>query len=122
MTESQRSNALNIINGEESIVSNLFEVNGEIKSGVLEDLELSKKRHFSANSILKSQQINEELSNINDLDRLDSDLERITQLFNEESEGLLKEVFYVNRKIFEEVAENIWQEAKERIGGEAANV
>lgn len=65
MTESQRSNALNIINGEESIVSNLFEVNGEIKSGVLEDLELSKKRHFSANSILKSQQINEELSNIN---------------------------------------------------------
>ena len=29
----------------------------------------------------------EELSNINDLDRLDSDLERITQLFNEESEG-----------------------------------
>ena len=64
----------------------------------------------------------EELSNINDLDRLDSDLERITQLFNEESEGLLKEVFYVNRKIFEEVAENIWQEAKERIGGEATNV
>ena len=65
----------------------------------------------------------EELSNINDLDRLDSDLERITQLFNEESEGLLKEVFYVNRKIFEEVAENIWQEAKERAkGGEATNV
>ena len=64
----------------------------------------------------------EELSNINDLDRLDSDLERITQLFNEESEGLLKEVFYVNRKIFEEVAENIWEEAKERTGGEATNV
>ena len=64
----------------------------------------------------------EELSNINDLDRLDNDLERITQLFNEESEGLLKEVFYVNRKIFEEVAENIWQEAKERIGGKATNV
>ena len=63
-----------------------------------------------------------ELSNVNDLDRLDSDLERITQLFNEESEGLLKEVFYVNRKIFEEAAENIWEEAKERIGGEAANV
>ena len=64
----------------------------------------------------------EELSKIEDLDKLDSDLERITQLFNEESEGLLKEVFYVNRKIFEEVAENIWEEAKERTGGEAANV
>ena len=47
---------------------------------------------------------------------------KLTQLFNEESEGLLKEVFYVNRKIFEEVAENIWEEAKERIGGEATNV
>ena len=65
----------------------------------------------------------EELSNINDLDRLDSDLERITQLFNEESEGLLKEVVYVNKKIFENMADEIWEEAKERAkGGEVANV
>ena len=65
----------------------------------------------------------EELSNINDLDRLDSDLERITQLFNEESEGLLKEVVYVNKKIFENMVDEIWEEAKERIkGGEATNV
>ena len=64
----------------------------------------------------------EELSNINDLDRLDSDLERITQLFNEESEGLLKEVIYVNKKIFENMVDEIWEEAKERIGGEATNV
>ena len=65
----------------------------------------------------------EELSNINDLDRLDSDLERITQLFNEESEGLLKEVIYVNKKIFKNMVDEIWEEAKERAkGGEAANV
>ena len=64
-----------------------------------------------------------ELSNINDLDRLDSDLERITQLFNEEREGLLKEVVYVNKKIFENMVDEIWEEAKERIkGGEATNV
>ena len=65
----------------------------------------------------------EELVNINDLDELDGKLEEMVQVFNEESEGLLKEVFYVNRKIFEEASHRIWEEAKERAArGEAANV
>ena len=64
----------------------------------------------------------EELSKIEDLNELDSELQKLTRDFEVECEGLLKEVFYVNRKIFEEVAENIWEEAKERTGGEAANV
>ena len=59
----------------------------------------------------------EELANMNDLDILDEKIKEATQIFNEESEGLLKEVFYVNRKIFEEAAKRIWEEAKERIGG-----
>ena len=65
----------------------------------------------------------EELVNINDLDELDGKLEEIAQVFNEESEGLLKEVFYVNRKIFEEASHRIWEEVNERlVGGETANV
>ena len=65
----------------------------------------------------------EELVNINDLDELDGKLEEIAQIFNEESEGLLKEVFYVNRMIFKEASHRIWEEAKERAArGEVANV
>ena len=37
----------------------------------------------------------EELVNMNDLDELDGKLEEMVQVFNDESEGLLKEVFYV---------------------------
>ena len=65
----------------------------------------------------------EELVNINDLDELDGELEEMAQIFNEESEGLLKEVFYVNRKIFEEASHKIWEKANEKAArGEAANV
>ena len=65
----------------------------------------------------------EELVNINDLDELDGKLEEMVQVFNEESEGLLKEVFYVNRKIFEEASHKIWEEANEKVArGEATNV
>ena len=65
----------------------------------------------------------EELVNINDLDELDGKLEEMAQIFNEESEGLLKEVFYVNRKIFEEASRKIWEKVNEKVaGGEATNV
>lgn len=65
----------------------------------------------------------EELVNINDLDELDGELEEMAQVFNEESEGFLKEVFYVNRKIFEEASRKIWEKANEKAtGGEATNV
>ena len=65
----------------------------------------------------------EELVNINDLDELDGKLEEMAQVFNEESEGLIKEVFYVNRKIFEEASHKIWEEANEKVArGEATNV
>ena len=65
----------------------------------------------------------EELVNINDLDELDGELEEIAQIFNEESEGLLKEVFYVNRKIFEEASHKIWEKVNEKVAGcEATNV
>ena len=65
----------------------------------------------------------EELVNINDLDELDGELEEMAQVFNEESEGLLKEVFYVNRKIFEEASRKIWEKVNEKVaGGEATNV
>ena len=65
----------------------------------------------------------EELVNINDLDELNGELEEMAQIFNEESEGLLKEVFYVNRKIFEEASRKIWEKVNEKVaGGEATNV
>ena len=65
----------------------------------------------------------EELVNINDLDELDRKLEEMAQVFNEESEGLLKEVFYVNRKIFEEASRKIWEKVNEKVaGGEVTNV
>ena len=65
----------------------------------------------------------EELVNINDLDELDRKLEEMAQVFNEESEGLLKEVFYVNRKIFEEASHKIWKEVNGKVArGEVANV
>lgn len=65
----------------------------------------------------------EELVNINDLDELDGELEEMAQVFNEESEGLLKEVFYVNRKIFEEASRKIWEKVNEKVArGEATNV
>ena len=65
----------------------------------------------------------EELSKIEDLNELDSELESLTRDFEIECEGLLKEVFYVNKKIFENMADEIWKEAKERAkGGEATNV
>ena len=65
----------------------------------------------------------EELSKVEDLNELDSELESLTRDFEIECEGLLKEVFYVNKKIFENIADEIWEEAKERTkGGEVANV
>ena len=65
----------------------------------------------------------EELVNINDLDELDGKLEEMAQVFNEESEGLLKEVFYVNKKIFEEASHKIWEEVNKKVvRGEATNV
>ena len=65
----------------------------------------------------------EELSKIEDLNELDSELESLTRDFGVECEGLLKEVIYVNKKIFENMADEIWEEAKERAkGGEVANV
>lgn len=65
----------------------------------------------------------EELSKIEDLNELDSELESLTRDFEIECEGLLKEVVYVNKKIFENMADEIWEEAKERAkGGEVANV
>ena len=65
----------------------------------------------------------EELVNINDLDELNGELEEMAQIFNEESEGLLKEVFYVNRKIFEEASRKIWEKVNEKVArGEATNV
>ena len=105
MTESQRSNTLNIINGEESIVSNFFEDNGEIKSGVLEDLELSKKRHYSANSILKSQQINEELSNINQ--EKGWNLEVDDSQINENERVKLSQFYAVKNGLSEKTGKNI---------------
>ena len=65
----------------------------------------------------------EELSKIEDLNELDSELESLTRDFGVKCEGLLKEVAYVNKKIFENMADEIWEEAKERAkGGEVANV
>ena len=65
----------------------------------------------------------EELSKVEDLNELDSELESLTRDFEVECEGLLKEVVYVNKKIFENMADEIWEEAKERAkGGEVANV
>ena len=65
----------------------------------------------------------EELSKVEDLNELDSELESLTRDFEIECVGLLKEVFYVNKKIFENMADEIWKEAKERAkGGEATNV
>lgn len=117
MTESQRSNALNIINGEESIVSNLFEVNGEIKSGVLEDLELSKKRHFSANSILKSQQINEELSNINQ--EKGWNLEIDDSQINENERVKLAQFYAVKNGLSEKTGKNLNFVMVKGLGAEA---
>ena len=117
MTESQRSNALNIINGEESIVSNLFEVNGEIKSGVLEDLELSKKRHFSANSILKSQQINEELSNINQ--EKGWNLEVDDSQINENERVKLAQFYAVKNGLSEKTGKNLNFVMVKGLGAEA---
>ena len=65
----------------------------------------------------------EELSKVEDLNELDSELESLARDFEIECEGLLKEVVYVNKKIFENMADEIWEEAKERAkGGEVANV
>ena len=64
----------------------------------------------------------EELSQIEDLNELDSELQELTRDFEIECEGLLKEVVYVNKKIFENMVDEIWEEAKERTGGEATNV
>ena len=63
----------------------------------------------------------EELSKVEDLNELDSELESLTRDFEVECEGLLKEVIYVNKKIFENIVDEIWEEAKAK-GGEAANV
>ena len=57
------------------------------------------------------------------LEELNGELEEMAQVFNEESEGLLKEVFYVNRKIFEEASRKIWEKVNEKVaGGEVTNV
>ena len=65
----------------------------------------------------------EELSKVEDLNELDSELESLTRDFETECEGLLKEVIYVNKKIFENMVDEIWEEAKERTkGGEVTNV
>ena len=63
-----------------------------------------------------------ELSKIEDLNELDTELESLTRDFEVECEGLLKEVIYVNKKIFENMVNEIWEDAKERIGGEVTNV
>ena len=86
-----------------------------------EDLRQLRKEleEFQENQI----KVLEELVNINDLDELNGELEEMAQIFNEESEGLLKEVFYVNRKIFEEASRKIWEKVNEKVaGGEATNV
>ena len=54
----------------------------------------------------------EELSKIEDLNELDSELESLTRDFGVECEGLLIEVVYVNKKIFENMVDEIWEEAK----------
>ena len=64
----------------------------------------------------------EGLSNIEDLNELNEEIETLTRDFEAECEGLLQEVIYVNKKIFEYMMDEIWEEAKERIGGEATNV
>ena len=65
----------------------------------------------------------EELSKIEDLNELDAELESLTRDFEVECEGLLKEVIYVNKKIFKNMVDEIWEEAKERAkGGEVTNV
>lgn len=65
----------------------------------------------------------EELSKIENLRELESELEAINYEFMDECEGLLKEVIYVNKKIFENMVDKIWEEANERAaGGEATNV
>ncbi len=66
MDETQRLSALEVINRDNSIISNLFDKHGNVKAGVKEQLELSKNRNFSANAILKSQAINEELQRLNE--------------------------------------------------------
>ena len=66
MDETQRLSALAVINQDNSIISNLFDEYGNVKAGVKEQLELSKNRNFSANAILKSQAINEELQKLNE--------------------------------------------------------
>ena len=63
----------------------------------------------------------EELSKIEDLNELDTELESLIRDFEIECEGLLKEVIYVNKKIFENMVDEDWEEAKAK-GGEAANV
>ena len=63
----------------------------------------------------------EELSQIEDLNELDTELERLTRDFEVECEGLLKEIIYVNKAIFGNMVDEIWEEAKAK-GGEAANV
>ena len=64
----------------------------------------------------------EELSQIEDLNELDAELESLTRDFEVECEGLLKEVIYVNKKIFENMVDEIWENAKEKAAGGAANV
>ena len=65
----------------------------------------------------------EELSKIEDLNELDTELESLTRDFEVECEGLFKEVIYVNKKIFENMVDEIWEEVKERAkGGEVTNV
>ena len=64
----------------------------------------------------------EELSKIEDLNELDTELETLTRDFEVECEGLLKEIIYVNKAIFENMVDEIWENAKERTTGGAANV
>ena len=63
----------------------------------------------------------EELSKVEDLNELDTELESLTRDFEVECEGLLKEIIYVNKAIFENMVDEVWEEAKAK-GGEAANV
>ena len=63
----------------------------------------------------------EELSKVEDLNELDTELESLTRDFEVECEGLLKEIIYVNKAIFENMVDEVWEEAK-ATGGEAANV
>ena len=63
----------------------------------------------------------EELSKVEDLNELDTELESLTRDFEVECEGLLKEIIYVNKAIFENMVDEDWEEAKAK-GGEAANV